>query len=47
VCIIMGLKGRPAVTLQALNVLRRVPEHRFVDNIDEARAAAKEILAGS
>ncbi|MXW29392.1 MAG: SulP family inorganic anion transporter [Chloroflexi bacterium] len=47
VCIIMGLKGRPAVTLQALNVLRRVPEHRFVDNIDEARAAAREILAGS
>lgn len=45
-CIVMGLGGRPAVTLQALNVLRRVPEDRFVDNLDEARAAAQEILAG-
>ena len=47
VCIIMGLKGRPAVTLQALNVLKRVPEHRFVDNVDEARAVAREVLAGA
>lgn len=45
-CIVMGLGGRPAVTLQALNVLRRVPGDRFVDNLDEARAAAQEILAG-
>ncbi len=47
VCIIMGLKGRPAVTLQALNVLKRVPEDHFVDNIDEARALAREVLAGA
>ena len=46
-CIIMGLKGRPAITLQALNVLRRVPEERFVDTVDEAREAAREILAGT
>ena len=46
-CIVMSLKGRPALTLKALNVLRRVPEDRFVDNLDEAREVAKEILAGS
>ncbi len=44
-CIVMGLKGRPAVTLGALNVLRRVPEGRFVQNADEAREVAERILA--
>ncbi len=44
-CIVMGLKGRPAVTLGALNVLRRVPEGRFVQNVDEAREVAERILA--
>ena len=43
--IIMGLAGNPAVTLKALNVLKRVPEDRFVDNLEEARAVAKKILA--
>ncbi len=44
-CIIMGLKGRPAVTMHALNVLRRVPREHFVHNIDEAREVAKRVLA--
>ena len=43
--IIMGLQGNPAITLKALNVLKRVPEDRFVDNLEEARAVAKKILA--
>ena len=46
-CIVMGLEGRPAVTLRALNVLRRIPTDRFVDNLDEAREIAREILASS
>ena len=44
-CIVMGLRGRPAVIMQALNVLRRVPEDHFVADIDEARETAKGILA--
>ena len=43
-CIVMGLGGRPAVTMLALNVLRRIPEDRFVENIDGAREAAKVVL---
>ena len=43
--IIMGLEGNPAITLKALNVLRHVPEDRFVDNLEEARAVAGKILA--
>ncbi len=43
-CIMMGLEGRPAITLQALNVLRRVPQDRFVDDLDGARETAKRIL---
>ena len=43
--IIMGLQGKPAVTLKALNVLKRVPEDRFVDNLEEARGVAEKILA--
>ena len=43
--IIMGLEGNPAVTLNALNVLKRVPEDRFVGNLEEARGVAEKILA--
>ena len=43
-CIVMGLSGLPSTTLQALNVLRRVPEDHFVDTMDEAREAANRIL---
>ena len=45
-CIIMGLRGEPAVSLQSLNVLQRVPEDHFVATLDEARETAKRILAG-
>ncbi len=44
-CIVMGLEGLPATTLQALNVLRRVPSDHFVLNRDGAREVAKRILA--
>ncbi len=44
-CIVMGLNGLPATTLQALNVLRRVPRDHFVLNRDGARDVAKRILA--
>ncbi len=43
--IIMALEGNPAITLTALNVLKRVPEDRFVKNLDEARAVAEKLLA--
>ena len=43
-CIVMGLEGRPAITLKALNVLRRVPQDRFVDELDGARETAKRIF---
>ena len=35
--IVMGLEGMPETTLKALNVLKEVPEDRFVVNQDEAR----------
>ena len=43
-CIVMALEGRPAVTLRALNVLRRVPEDQFVKTLDEARDIARRML---
>ena len=45
-CIVMGLSGLPATSLQALNVLGRVPEERFVTTLDDARETAKRILQG-
>ena len=44
-CIIMALSGPPATTLQALNVLRRVPEDNFVATMDEARSIAMRLLS--
>ena len=44
-CIVLGLTGLPATTLTALNVLRRVPEENFVEDLDGAREVAKRILA--
>ena len=44
-CIVMGLTGLPATTLGALNVLRRVPEENFVEDLESARTVAKRILA--
>ncbi len=42
--IVMGLEGMPETTLTALNVLKEVPEDRFVKDQDEAREVAKRML---
>ena len=43
--IVMGLAGSPVEEhLHALNTLHRVPEDRFVSNLDEARVVARRIL---
>jgi len=44
--IVLGLEGRPAITLQALNALQHVPRDRFVKTVDEARDVAQRLLAG-
>ena len=44
-CIVMGLSGSPARTLGALDILRRVPQDRIVETLDEARETAARILA--
>ena len=43
-CIVMGLEGLPAVTLNALNVLQHVPEDQFAADLDEARETAERLL---
>ena len=43
--IVMGLGGRPAITLQALDALRRVTPDRFVKTVDEARTVSQRLLA--
>ena len=43
-CIVMGLSGSPASSLQALNVLDRVPAENFVMTLDEARETAARML---
>ena len=43
-CIVMGLAGLPATSLQGLDVLRRVPEDHFVENLDDAREIARRLL---
>ena len=45
-CIVMGLTGSAATTLQALNVLRRVPAGHFAATLDEATETAKRMLDG-
>ena len=43
--IIMGLSGSPVErNLTALNILAKVPEDRFVADLDGARAVARNIL---
>ena len=42
--IVIGLSGDVAHTLRALDVLREVPPERIVENLDEAREIAKNIL---
>ena len=43
-CIVMGLSGMASTSVEALDVLRRVPEDHFVDDLDGARAVARRIL---
>ena len=42
--IVIGLSGDVAETLDALDVLREVPPERIVENLDQARETAKNIL---
>ena len=42
--IVLGLSGPVERNLRALNILRRIPEDRFVNTLDEAREVAKSIL---
>ena len=44
-CIVVGLKDMPASTLQALDVLQRVPEDHFAETRDEARDIARRIFS--
>ena len=43
-CIVLGLDGRPAATLDSLNVLRRVPAEHIVETLDEARELCLHLL---
>jgi SulP family sulfate permease len=45
-CIVMGLAGLPARTLLSLDSLKRVPSDHIVENLDEAREVARELLEG-
>ena len=44
-CIVVGLGGRPSITLEALDVLKQVPSDHIVPTLDDARERAKLILA--
>ena len=43
-CIVMGLEGVPATTLNSLNVLRHIPADHIVEDLDGAREVAKRLL---
>ena len=43
-CIVMGLSGSAADTLNSLDILRDVPKNRIVGSLDEAREVAKALL---
>ena len=45
-CIVMGLAEPVASTLNSLNIFGSVPENHFVNDLDEARELAREMLAG-
>ena len=44
-CIVMGLSGRPARNLNALDILRNVPPGHIVGTMDDARETAARLLA--
>lgn len=43
-CIVTGLGGSPAATLESLNVLRHVPAEHVVGTLDTAREKARQLL---
>lgn len=43
-CIVMGLSSLANTSVEALDVLRRVPADHFVDDLDGARVVARRIL---
>ena len=43
-CILLGASDRPLGSIQALDVLQRVPADRFVNDLDEARDLAERLL---
>jgi len=43
-CVVSGLSGNVARTLQSLEVFRRVPDGHFVDSFDEAKQLSKHLL---
>ncbi|WP_419847060.1 SulP family inorganic anion transporter [Candidatus Poriferisocius sp.] len=43
-CIVMSLSGLPARTLWSLDALQRVPQDQIVEDLDEAREAARRLL---
>ncbi|MCE2527002.1 MAG: STAS domain-containing protein [Actinomycetia bacterium] len=43
-CVVMGVEGPVADSLQSLDVLRRVPPDHFVADMDEARAVSSQLL---
>ena len=43
-CIVMGMSGMSGTSLQALNVLREIPDENFVEDLDEARIVARRLL---
>ena len=43
-CVVSGLSGDVARTLQSLKVFHRVPDRHFVDSFDEAKQLSKNLL---
>ncbi len=43
-CIVTGLSGAPAASLESLDVLRRVPADQIVETLDTAREKARQLL---
>ncbi len=43
-CIVMGLQGPVGKSLRKLHILRKISEDRYVENMDEAKELAKQIL---
>ena len=43
-CIVMGIEGKVGKGLQKLDILRRIPQDRYVADMDEAREVARRLL---